>query len=111
MRSVQVHNLGDGISDGVGLGAAEPARSNAIRADGNVLRIVEHDVAVYVWVGGAVERTDVKETRRPVRSMGWEQLVEEGCGTIEQDGLWSEVEVGVCGFGGLVAVELVLGQN
>lgn len=105
MRGVQIHDLDDGLRDVVGLGAAVPARSR------DMLRIVEHNVAVYVWVGGAVEGTDVMETWRPVRSMRREKLIKEGCGTIEQEGLGPEVEVGVRGFGVLVAVELVLGQN
>ena len=41
----------------------------------------------------------------------WEELVEEGSGAIEQDGLGSEEEVGVVGFGVLVTVELVLSED
>lgn len=103
MRSVQVHDLEDGLRDGVGIGAAVPARSR------NVLRTAEHNIAVHVWVGGAIEGTNVMKTWRPVGPVGREKLVEERCGTVQQDGLGSEVEVGVCGFGVLVAVELVLG--
>ena len=74
-----------------------------------MLCVVELDVPVYVWVGGAVKCANVEE--EGWRLKRWEELVEEGGGAIEQDGLGSEVEVGVLGFGVLVAVELVLGED
>lgn len=110
MRGVQIDDLHDESADVVGVCAAEPARSPG-RVDGDVLRVVEHDVAVCVGVGGAVEGAEVDEGGRAVRTVGWEELVEEGCGAVEQDGFGSEEEVGVRGFGVLVAVELVLGHD
>lgn len=110
MRSVQIDKLKEESADVVGVGAAEPSRS-AGRVDGDVFCVVEHDVAVRVGVGGAVECADVDEGGRPGRTVGWEELVDEGCSAVEQDGLGSEVKVWVFGFGVLVAIELVLGQN
>ena len=104
---VQVDDLHDESADVVGVRAAEPSWS----ADGDVLRVLENDFAVCVGVADAVEGADVDEAWYPVGSVRREELVEERCGAVEQDGLWSEEEVGVCGFGVLVAVELVLGQN
>ena len=43
--------------------------------------------------------------------MGWEELVEEGRGAVEQDGFGTEEEVGVFRLRVLVAVELVLGHD
>ncbi len=76
-----------------------------------MLRVIEFDVAIRVGVGGAVEGADVDEGGCPVRSMGGEELVEEACSAVEDDGLGSKEEIGVCGFGVLVAVKLVLGQD
>ncbi len=110
VRRVQIDDLKDQSAEVVGVGACEPARS-AGGVDGDVLRVVEFDVAVRVGVGGAVEGADVDEGGCPVGSMGGEELVEETCGAVEDDGLGSEEEIGVCGFGVLVAVILVLGQD
>ena len=76
-----------------------------------MLCIIELDVAVRVGVGGAVEGADVDEGGCSVRSVGGEELVEETCSAVEDDGLGSEEEIRVCGFGVLVAVILVLGQD
>ena len=111
MSGVQVDDLEDKIGDGVGVGAAVPLWSHGIGVDGNVLGVVERGDAVYVGVGSAVESADVDKSWRSVGSMGWEKLVEERCSTVEQDGLRPEEEVGIRGFGVLVAVELVLGYD
>lgn len=111
MRSVQIHDLDDEIGDGVGFCAAEPAFATGHRVHGNMLCVVEPDVAVDIRVRGAVEGAEVEEDWRAVGSMGGEELVEEGCGAIEQDGLWSEEEGWVRGFGVLVAIELVLSDD
>ena len=110
MRGVQIDDLQDESADVVGVCAAKQARSPG-RVDGDVLRVVEHDVTVCVGVGGAVEGAEVDEGGRAVWTVGWEELVEEGCGAVEQDGFGAEEEVGVRGFGVLVAVELVLGHD
>ena len=102
--------MDDESADVVGVGAAEPSWS-ARRVDGDVLRVVELDVPIYVWVGGAIERANVEEDGRCGGTVGWEKLVEEGGGAIEQDGLGSEEEAGIFGSGILVTVELVLGDD
>ena len=107
MCSVQIDDLDNESTDVVGIGAAEPSWST----DGHVFCVVEYDVAFCVRIGSAVESANVDEGRRAGRSMGREEFVEEGCSAVEQDGLGSEEEVGVGGFGVLVAVELVLGQH
>ena len=110
MRGVQVQHLHDEGADVVGVCAAEPAWS-AGRVDGDVLRVVEGDVPVRVGVGGAVEGADVEEDGRRGGAVRWEELVEEGGGAVEQDRFGAEEEVGVFGFGILVPVELVLGED
>lgn len=110
VRSVQIDDLNDKSADIVRIGATEPAWSTSW-VDGDVLRVVEHNVAARGGVGGAVECADVEEGGRPGGTMGREELVEEGCSPVEQDGLGSEEEVGICSFGLLVAVELVLSHN
>lgn len=110
MCSVQVDDLDNKSSKVVRVGAAEPSWAPG-GVDGDVLRVVKDDVAVCVGVGGAVEGADVDEGSCSVGTVGREELVEKGRGAVEQDGLGSEEEVGVCGYGVLVAVELVLGQN
>ena len=74
-----------------------------------MLCVVEFDVPIFVWVGSAVKCANVDEEGWWVER--WEELVEEGGGAIEQDGLGSEEEAWVVGFGVLVAVELVLGED
>lgn len=60
MRGVQVDDLDNKSGEVVGVGAAEPTWAPS-GVDGDVLRVVEDDVAVRIGVGGAVERPDVKE--------------------------------------------------
>ena len=107
---VQVQHLDDESADVVGVGAAEPCRL-AGRADGDVLCVVELDVPVHVRVGGAIERANVEVDGRCGGTVGWKELVEEGGGAVEQDGLGSEEEGGIFGFGILIAVELVLSED
>ena len=107
---VQIDDLEDQTADVEGVGAAEPTRSTG-GVDGDVLRVFEHDVAVFVGVARAVEGANVEEAGRAGRTMGWKELVDEGCSAVEQDGLGPEEEVGVRGYGVLVAVELVLGHD
>ena len=76
-----------------------------------MLRIVEFRNAVDVGVCGAVEGAQGDETGGAVGTVGGEELVEEGGGAVEQDGFGAEEEVWVRGFGVLVAVELVLGDD
>lgn len=110
VRGVQVDDLVDKGADVVGVCAAEPTGSTG-GVDGDVLCVVEYDHAVFVGVCGAVERTEAEEVRRPIRTVGREELVEEGCSAVEQDGLGPKEEVRVRGFGVLVAIELVLCHN
>ena len=107
MRGVQVDDLFNKGADVVGVRAAEPTGSTG-GVDGDVLCVVEYDHAVFVGVCGAVERTEAEEVRRPIRTVGREELVEEGRSAVEQDGLGPKEEVRVRGFGVLVAIELVL---
>ena len=111
VRGVQVQHLDDECADVVGVCAAEPSRVSRYRTNGDVLCVVELYVPVCVGVGGAVEGANVEEGGQSGGPMGWKELVEEGGGAVEQDGLGSEVEVGVFGSGILVAVELVLGED
>ena len=77
MRSVQIHDLDDEIGDGVGFCAAEPTFATGHGVHGDMLRVVEPDVAVDIRVSGAVEGAEVEEDWRAVRSVGWEEFVEE----------------------------------
>ena len=110
MRGIQVEHLDDESADVVWVGAAEPCRF-AGRFDGDVLCVVEFDIPIFVRVGGTIERANVDEEGRCGGTVGREELVEEGSGSIEQNGLGSEEELGVFGFGILVAIELVLGED
>ena len=111
MLTVQRDDLHDQLGKSVWVRAAEPARLARHGVDGDVLRIVERDVAVGVGERGAVEGELVEQSWRAVDAMGGEELVEERGGAIEQDGLRAEKEVWVLGFRVLIAVELVLGQD
>ena len=104
--------MDDELGDGVGVVAAKPCWwiINIPRAR-DVLCVVEFDVPICVWVGSAIKCAKVEEEGLSVFTQGWKKLVEEGGGAVEQDGLGSEEEVGVVGFGIFVAVELVLGDN
>lgn len=97
MCSVQIDDLKNESADIVWVGATEPSWSTG-GVDGDVLRVVEHDIAVCVGIRGAVEGAEVEEGWRPIRTMGREKFVEERCSAIEQDGLGSEEEVGVRGL-------------
>lgn len=107
---IQVEHLDDESADVVRVGAAKPSWS-AGRVDGDVLCVVELDVPIYVRVGGAIERANVEVDGLCGGAVGRKKLVEERSGAVEQDGLGSEEEVGIFGYGVLVAVELVLGED
>ena len=77
MRFVQRQNLSDNIVDGVGVRATEPLYTRGSRVDGDVLCVVELDNAIDVRVGCAVEGAYVDEGWRSVRSMRWEEFVQE----------------------------------
>ena len=111
MRGVQVSDLDEKVGDGIRVGTAEPAWLTGNGANGYVLCVVELGDAICVRIGGAVEGADVKECWRPINAMRREELVEEARSAVEQNGLGSEEEVGIRGFGVLVAIELVLGED
>ena len=112
MRGVEGDDLVEEEGDGVRVCGAVPLWAlGRGGVAGDVLRVVEMDVAVDIWVGDAVEGADSDEVWRAGDSMGGEEFVEERCGAVEQDGLGTEEEVGVCGFGVLVAVVLMLGED
>ena len=81
VRSVQVNDLKNKGGEIVGVGAGEPTWS-AGGIDGDVFSVVEHDVAVCVGIGDAVESANVDKASRPVRSMGREEFVEEACSAV-----------------------------
>lgn len=80
--SVQIDHLKNESADVVCVGAAEPTWSTG-GVDGDVLRVREHDVAVYIGVTGAVECADVNEGGRASGTMGGQKFVDEGCSAVE----------------------------
>ena len=77
MRTVQRYYLSDNIRDGVGVRATEPLYTRGIGVDGDVLCVVELDDAIDVRVGCAVKGAYVDEGWRSVRSVRWEEFVQE----------------------------------
>ena len=77
MCTVPRYDLSDNIGDGVGVRATEPLYTRGIGVDGDVFCVVEFDDAIDVRVGCAVKGAYVDEGWRSVRSMRWEEFVQE----------------------------------
>ena len=109
--AVQRQDLTDNIGDGIGIRAAEPLNTRGIGVDRDVLGVVECDDAIDVRIRCAIEGAHVEEGWRSVGSVRGEKFVQERCSAVEQDRFRSEEEIWVCGFGFLIAIELVLGYD